>query len=391
MNTKQELLAKRQVRNSSIELFKVIGIVLIVISHVVQTLNDTNTYITYDNYIVDLSMVTTNIQQLILSLLRYSGEIGNTIFFVCSCWFLLDSKKSNKRKIIQMVLDIWTISVLIFGIIYLLNKGNINIGYLDILKQFLPTTFSNNWYLSCYLIFYLIHPVLNSIINKMGQKALLRCTLISLFIYIIYSYIIAALVDYHALFSTRLTVFIAIYFVIAYMKLYLTDFSNNIKLNCIIALLGTIAFYGIIVITNFIGLRISFFENKVLMWNAWGSPILILVIICIFNVVKNIRFESKAINYVSKLSLLIYIIHENWILKTFYRPMLWQYVYTKFGYDYILGWALILVAAVFAFGFLASVLYQQSIQKLVMRISDKLYFKLVKFYGYFEKILLQLR
>jgi hypothetical protein len=71
--------------------------------------------------------------------------------------------------------------------------------------------------------------------------------------------------------------------------------------------------------------------------------------------------------------------------------MLWQYVYTKFGYDYILGWALILVAAVFAFGFLASVLYQQSIQKLVMRISDKLYFKLVKFYGYFEKILLQLR
>jgi hypothetical protein len=115
-----------------------------------------------------------------------------------------------------------------------------------------------------------------------------------------------------------------------------------------------------------------------------------MVIICLFNVVKNIRFESKVVNYISKLSLLIYIIHENWILRNYYRPMLWQYVYTNFGYDYILGWTLILVAVVFAFAFLTSVVYQKTIQKLVMRISDKLYFKLVKYYGYLEKIILQL-
>jgi surface polysaccharide O-acyltransferase-like enzyme len=335
-------------------------------------------------------MATTDIQHLILSMLSYSGEIGNTIFFVCSCWFLLDSKKSNKRKIIQMVLDIWIISVLIFGVIYIIRKGDININNLAILEQFLPTTFSNNWYLTCYLLFYLIHPVLNNFINQMGQKILLRCTLTLSFLYIIYSYIIAALLDNRVLFSTRLTLFIAIYFVVAYMKIYLIDFSNNIKLNFIIALIGTIVFYGIIIIANFIGLRIGFFQNRLLGWNAYGSPILIMVIICLFNVVKNIRFESKVVNYISKLSLLIYIIHENWILRNYYRPMLWQYVYTNFGYDYILGWALILVAVVFAFAFLTSVVYQKTIQKLVMRVSDKLYFKLAKCYGYFEKFLLQL-
>jgi hypothetical protein len=69
---------------------------------------------------------------------------------------------------------------------------------------------------------------------------------------------------------------------------------------------------------------------------------------------------------------------------------MWQYVYTNFGYNYILGCALILSVIVFAFGFLVSVVYQKTIKKLVMNISDKLYFKLVKYYGYFEKTLLQL-
>ena len=77
------------------------GIILIVISHVIQTLSDTNEYIPYQDYVVNLRIATTNIQCLVLSILRYSGALGNTIFFVCSAWYLLDSTKVNKRKILQ--------------------------------------------------------------------------------------------------------------------------------------------------------------------------------------------------------------------------------------------------------------------------------------------------
>jgi peptidoglycan/LPS O-acetylase OafA/YrhL len=121
MNTKQESLSKRNIRNSSIELLKVIGIVFIVISHVVQTLTEDNKYIPYDDYIVKLSMATTNVQYLILAMCRYFGAIGNTIFFVSSCWFLLDSEKANIKKMLKMFMDIWIISVAILGITFFLE------------------------------------------------------------------------------------------------------------------------------------------------------------------------------------------------------------------------------------------------------------------------------
>lgn len=67
-------------RNSSIELLKIVGIILIVISHVVQTLHSNNDYVIENDYILDISTATTNIQQLILTILRYSGSLGNSIF-----------------------------------------------------------------------------------------------------------------------------------------------------------------------------------------------------------------------------------------------------------------------------------------------------------------------
>jgi hypothetical protein len=213
----------------------------------------------------------------------------------------------------------------------------------------------------------------------------LRCTLVLLFLYVCCNF-----VKSDTFFTSSLILWVTIYFLVAYMKFYLTDFSNNKKYNLIITLLGILGNFGIILLTNFLGLRISFFHNKLLMWNKNCSPFIIFMIIGIFNIVRNINFKNKVINYISNISLLIYIIHENLILRYYYRPMMWQYVYTNFGYDYILVWTLILVAVVFAFGFLTSVVYQKTIQKLVMLIADKLYFKLVKCYGYFEKFLLQL-
>ena len=59
-------------RNSSIELLKIVGIILIVISHVVQTLHSNNDYVIKNDYILDISTATTNIQQLILTILRES-------------------------------------------------------------------------------------------------------------------------------------------------------------------------------------------------------------------------------------------------------------------------------------------------------------------------------
>lgn len=87
-------------RNSSIELLKIIAIVGIVVSHVVQTLlipeGGGNAA-----WRVDYSIATLDIGSWVLVFLRTLGAFGNSIFVVASSWFLAadDSVKSKKLHI----------------------------------------------------------------------------------------------------------------------------------------------------------------------------------------------------------------------------------------------------------------------------------------------------
>lgn len=372
-------------RNSSIELLKIVGIVLIIISHVTQTLTDPNDYIPYQGYIVNTALATTNVQYLILSMLRYCGYWGNIIFFISSAWFLLDSPRPKKQKILQMMMDVWAVSVIICFAVFVLRNGNIDKRMF--VTQFFPTTFANNWYFTCYIIFYSIHGYLNMIIKNVKQSTLLQITLVMLFLYVGLNFIIHSSYNF---FVSDLVLWVVIYFAIAYMKLYLTDISNSVKINLCLFAVGFIGNFGLVVITNYLGLRIHFFSDKLFYWKMNCSPFLIMMSIGLFNIARNIHFNNKVINYVSKLSLLIYIIHENKLLKIYYRPMLWEYVYENMGYEHILFWAFVMVFVIFVFALILSMLYNQTIQKLSVKLTNLLYPKLRKVYRNIERMLLKL-
>lgn len=353
-------------RNSSIELLKVVGIILIVISHVVQTLHSNNDYVIANDYILDISTATRNIQQLILTILRYSGALGNSIFFICSAWFLLDNDKVDKKKILHMLIDVWVISITILIAVYIIRGGNLQIKL--IIKQILPTTFENNWYITCYLLFYPLHSFLNRLIKSMEQKTLLKSTLVLLFLYVGVNYILSG-----RFFSSQIILWTTLYFAIAYMKYYLADLSNNVKFNILIFGIGFVGNIGIVCLTNFLGLRFEIFSDELLRWNSNCSPLLLLMALSMFNIARSVRFENNIVNYISSLSLLIYIFHENLLLRTFYRPQMWNYVYKQFGYEDILIWTLILVVLVFSFGLITSIIYRNTMEKIVTIVCDWLY------------------
>lgn len=375
MITQERLLNKR---NSSIELLKITAIILIVIGHVIQTLHKNNEYIILNDYVLNISMATTNVQQLFLAILRYSGVLGNSIFFVCSAWFLLDSEKVDKKKILCMLLNVWVISITILIVIYIIRCGDIPNKL--IIKQMLPTTFENNWYITCYLLFYPLHPFLNWLIKRVNQKVLLKFTLILLFLYVGVNYVIAG-----SFFSSNLILWITIYFAIGYMKYYLADVSNQLKLNVLIFGIGFAGNIGIICLTNFLGLRFAMFSNWLLRWNTNCSPFLLLMAVSMLNIARNIHFENNIVNYISSLSLLIYVFHENQLLRTFYRPQMWNYVYNQFGYEKIIIWTFILVVLVFNFGLATSIIYRNTIERYVNIVCNWLYPILQKIYRIIEK------
>ncbi len=81
-----------------------------------------------------------------------------------------------------MFMETWSISIILLIITYVVLHGNISSKIL--IKSVFPTTFSNNWYVTCYLLFYPIHPILNDIINRMDQRKLFRSTAVLVVLYI---------------------------------------------------------------------------------------------------------------------------------------------------------------------------------------------------------------
>lgn len=158
-----ENVNRQTTRESGIELLKIFAMFIIVIAHMVQTLTTPDPQLSYQGYVMDISRATTDVQTIILLILRHFGVFGNEIFFICSAWFLLKSDNYKKKKWFFMFLEIWVVSVLILIITYVSLHGNISKKIL--IKSIFPTTFANNWYLTCYLLFYPLHTVLNKVIK----------------------------------------------------------------------------------------------------------------------------------------------------------------------------------------------------------------------------------
>lgn len=365
-------------RNSGIELLKVIAIVLIILSHTIQTLVSSNPYLLTNNYVMAMPVPTTDMQTLLLTIFSHSGVIGNCIFFICSAWFLLESKKLNLKKVINIIVEIWLISVLIFLLLSILYNGDIP----KILKLnvFLPTTYASNWYMTCYVLFYLIHPLLNKAIYSINKKVLLSYSLLFFLLYVLVNYFYGGF-----FFPSPLILWITIYFMIAYMKLYMNEFSNNKKANLILTIIGIGGNVLMIIMNNVLSLNFSSLFNRLTFGVVNHNPFLILGVIGAFNMFKNMSFKSKVINSIASLSMLVYIIHENILLRTYVRPAMLGYIYKTFGYDYIILWVIILVLIIFVITLIVSFLYKILISKYVIKLSEYIYILLKKIVDKIEK------
>lgn len=89
---------KSKDRNSSIELLKIIGMMLIVLCHSVPFYGKADAL----NY-VDLTLVTKNISEFIFIVFRNIGQIGNIIFVMCSAYFLVNSNATKTKKILYII------------------------------------------------------------------------------------------------------------------------------------------------------------------------------------------------------------------------------------------------------------------------------------------------
>jgi hypothetical protein len=369
-------------RDSGIELLKIVGILLIILSHVIQTLQMKSGDVPYSDYVIDTSVATQSVRVLILHFLSFSGQFGNWLFFLCSAWFLTDSKYSKKNKITFLIINVWLVSFIILFVATILRPEIIGIKI--IIQCLFPTIWSNNWYLTAYILIYAAHPFLNIIINKLPQHSLfaLSATMITIYTGINF------LKD--SFFSSKIIVWIAVYFAVAYVKRYMPGFSDNLKANIVLFTVALFCHIALIMATNFVGLRVSAFSNQMNHWLNISNPMLITMAAALFNIMRNIHFTSRAINYTSGLSLLIYIIHENILVRTYFRPFLWHFIYNHYGYNHLFALTFAYTAGIFAVSAVLAAVYSLTIEKAVIKISDSLTALISKIYHKIEAAVMKI-
>lgn len=348
-------------RESGIEALKIIAILLIVISHVAETVLQGPGAV----QTIDLSHGADNLQSLLLLFFHHFGRWGNIIFFTCSAWFLLSSDRFDKHKWFFMLFEIWVISVAVLAVSFFFVKDVITIK--DVIKSLFPTYFANNWYLTCYLLFYPLHPVLNSVIHRMDKTALFRFSAALFCLYFLFS------LAGGTFFGSKIIYWITMYFVIAYCKTYLRDALDRVGLNLAVMAVSFLCFVGAILITNLLCRRFSFFAGHLYHWNVNNNPFLFVLAFSMLQVARHIKFRNIAINYISGLSMLIYILHENIILRTYFRPQIINEIYARFGYDHIAGWVVCVALVLFVACVMVAAVYRETLQKHVRTAGDLLF------------------
>lgn len=343
-------------RVSGIELLKIFAVVIIVFSHAMPVPRGDGTAL----YYMDLSLATGSIQRFIIVLFKYGGQLGNDIFIISSAWFLLESRKMNMRKVMYMIGDCFVVSVL-FLICFL--AFGYRIGVKEIIKQLMPTYMAANWFICCYLLFYMIHPALNIVLERLDQEKLFAGNMGLIFVYCGLQVLRPG-----SMYYSQLIGFVCIYFIVAYVKKYMEQLSHQNKANITILFFSLSGNLALIFITNLLGMHINLFSKQLTRWCQFMNPFLILTALSMFMLAKEKKFVSRPVNYISGLSLLIYIIHANKLIMDHLIGDIFKYIYYNYSYKYELVWVTVSALCLLTFGTVLSIIYKSVLQRTSHKI-----------------------
>lgn len=172
---------------------------------------------------------------------------------------------------------------------------------------------------------------------------------------------------------SNLILFYIIFFIVAYIKKYCPKISNNNKANIICAMISITCFIVFLTLMNVYYLKNPILNGNMQYWNKNNNPFLLLFSLSLFNIFKNIKIRSKLINLISSLSLYIYLIHENLLIKKYTRVFIWAYIYNRFSYKHIILEIFIYSLLLMFSSIIASLFYKYTINKILNEVINKVF------------------
>ena len=350
-------------RQSGIECLKLFAIAMIILSHIVQCMTQPTEFAGSQPYLFSISAPSKSVSIFILALFFHLGSLGNDIFFLSSAWFLLDVKTWKKEKWMRLFLQTWVISMVCLFAVLAIRHGQVP-GKL-ILHSIFPNLFTNTWYITAYLLFYPLAPLLNSLIEKTDKRKHFQIAAGMAWLYLVCEFIVKGV-----FFSSKIIQWIVIYLLLSYLKKYKRNWMDDLNINLKGLLIGLAGFILLPGISNVVGL-LTGRDTNLLYWVSNANPFLVLIAIASVNLVRrNGNFHNGVLNYLSSLSLTIYLLQSNLMFKTYYRTGLVRFFYNHFGFGHaVICKAVLMAGIIFALSLIGAILYDRILSPVVKRFS----------------------
>lgn len=285
-------------RNSSIELLRIIAIILIIFSHFCF---NCGTNILNVNSFVNKSILE----------IFFLGNLGTAIFFVISGFYLYKSEFKLNR-IIRLILITTFYSLVIY--LVLMFSGFVDFSIFTLLKSSFPIIFELYWFITVYSIIYLMSPFINKLINSINRREFLSLLLLLLTVWSI----IPTFTTY-SLFGEPFGRSLIPYLFGIYLSKYKDNIfskGNNSLYFSILLVLLIIIFP---VIMNLLSIINPIFNHGTML-TLPQSFINVLLSVSLFSLFFKMNFSNKFIDLISKSVFGVYLIHNN----PFLNDVLWH-------------------------------------------------------------------
>lgn len=361
---------KNKQRESNIELFRIITMLVIVAHHYVV-----NSGLTVDgDPIYSAPMAGASI---FLLLFGAWGKIGINCFVLITGYFMCESW-ITARKFVKLLFEVMFYRIVIQLIFW--GTGYAPVTVSSIVKTFIPVTEIAHNFTGTYLVFFLCIPFLNILIKQLTEKQHIRLLLLSCFIYVFFGTVKLMPVT-----MNYVSWYIVLYFMASYIRLYPRKLFGNKKIWGWMTILSLILSAASVIACAWIGKMIG--KNEAYFFVTDSNTFLAVVTgISTFLFFKNWKIKySKFINTVSATTFGILLIHAN---SDSMRQWLWKDLLDNVGFYNSIWMPVHAVGSVIGIFVVCSVidlLRIRFIEKPFFRMWDQRWEKLKKKYDFWER------
>lgn len=319
-----------KVRNSNLELYRIIVMLLIVAHH----------------YVVNSGLVDVMAEEpfsgrsIFFYLFGAWGKTGINCFLMITGYFMCQSK-ITLRKFLKLLVEVEFYNVVIY-ILFIL-AGYESFSFSSCVKSVIPMRNITDGFTSCFLVFYLCIPFLNILVHNMDRRMHGLLVLFCLFIYTVHGTMPITSVR-----MNYVSWFCVLYFIASYIRLYPIKRLENVKwggYTMLCVLVSSISIVSALWINARTGKHVSPYR----LVSDSNALMAVATAVTSFLYFKNLKIPyNKYINIIGASTFGVLLIHAN---SDTMRRWLWRDVVDCVGhYDVILYpvYAIGCVLAIFA-------------------------------------------